>query len=85
MLVGRICLTLLAMYAVTVAVVANVMAHCTGKGGNDFIVVRCHKATFGGTLVAALLGNNGEQSQESLRYFVHIASKLQHSGTINQK
>ena len=56
----RVTLAVLAMYAVTVAVTANVLAHCTGKGDDYFIVTACHRPMFG--LLAAL-----DQPQESLR------------------
>ena len=58
----RVSLAALAMYAVTVAVTANLLAHCTGKGDDDFIVTVCNKPMFG-LMKTALL----DQSQESLR------------------
>ena len=57
----RVSLAVLAMYAVTVAVTANVLAHCTGKGDDYFIVTACKRPMFG------LLQGVMDQPQESLR------------------
>ena len=59
----RVSLAALAIYAVTVAVTANLLAHCTGKGDDYFIVTVCNRPMFG-MMNTALL----DQSQESLRY-----------------